>query len=189
MKKIYLSRRESIVLTAIDIINEMGIHELSLREIAKREEISEPALYRHFRNKEAIILGVLAYYSKFDKMIINTIEERRLQGKEAILFFLKSYGEYHENYPALTAIPFSFSLTYEPSFRQQIIKIYNTRWGAVNNYIMQGKAMGEIDKDISNEALIHAIVGLESSIILRWRLENYSFSIRDKIMEGLKVVI
>jgi AcrR family transcriptional regulator len=53
-----LHRRERIILTAIDIINELGIQGLSIREVAKREAIATSSIFSHFKSKNELILAV-----------------------------------------------------------------------------------------------------------------------------------
>ncbi len=51
-------RQKTIIDEALNIIHESGYEALSIRELATRVKISEPAIYRHFLNKEDIILGI-----------------------------------------------------------------------------------------------------------------------------------
>ena len=48
-------RREEALNLAMKIIHEEGIHSLTLRRVAEGLEISEAALFRHFKDKEEMI--------------------------------------------------------------------------------------------------------------------------------------
>lgn len=48
-------KQEQIITAALELLNENGLNNLSLRDIAKRINIQAPALYWHFKNKEALI--------------------------------------------------------------------------------------------------------------------------------------
>jgi len=52
-------RQAQIIDEAIKIIHEQGYSALAIRELAKRVGITEPAIYRHFTNKDEIIAGIL----------------------------------------------------------------------------------------------------------------------------------
>ena len=54
-----LNRKDSIVITAIEIMSELGIHGLTTKEIARRQGISEGTIFRYFRSKNEIILSML----------------------------------------------------------------------------------------------------------------------------------
>ena len=116
--------KESIILTVIDIINELGIQGLSTRELAKRQEISEGTLFRHFKTKNHIILAVLDYFSKYDADIFHSVKLKKLKPKEAITFFVDSYATYYENYPAITVMTQIYSvLSYEAELAPKITSI------------------------------------------------------------------
>jgi TetR/AcrR family tetracycline transcriptional repressor len=48
-------KQEQIIAAALELLNEGGINNLSLRDIARRTNMQAPALYWHFRNKELLV--------------------------------------------------------------------------------------------------------------------------------------
>ena len=58
----FTSRQIEIIKASGYIISKFGLKELTIKNIAKHLGITEPAIYRHFENKEKIILGVLDYF-------------------------------------------------------------------------------------------------------------------------------
>ncbi len=52
-------RREQIKRAVLDIIAKEGMARLSTRRLAERVGISEAAIFRHFRTKQDIILGIM----------------------------------------------------------------------------------------------------------------------------------
>jgi AcrR family transcriptional regulator len=92
MRKTLITRREQIIISTVDLINEMGIKELSIKEIAKRENVTEASLYKHFESKEEILLGVLDYYEKYDRYIHNTLNSNAQSAKENTLTYFKLYA-------------------------------------------------------------------------------------------------
>lgn len=190
MKKDYLSRRESIILSAVDIIDELGIHALSIRELASRQEVTEPAIYRHFTNKLDIIIGIIDYYSHFDELIMNTIEVQGLNAKDSIRFFCKAFMEYYENYPALTAIYFSYhSLIYDPVLFDKISEIDEKRNSFLESLIEKGQKSGEIVKAFSGTELVDMIMGLQTQLIFKWRMRRYNFSLKKSAITTLEKIL
>lgn len=49
------TRQQHIVATALKILAEEGLENVSVREIAKRLDVKAPSLYWHFKNKEALV--------------------------------------------------------------------------------------------------------------------------------------
>lgn len=186
MKKDYLTRKESIVLTAIDIIGDLGIHELSVREIAKRQNITDASLYRHFKSKQEIIVAVLDYYSKFDENIMKTIKDSTMTNIEGIKFFIKSLAECFENYPDLVAIDHSYEIFGHDAILADKVKgIFFTRFEFVKSMVEEGKKSGEIHAEVISEDLTDIIIGIFRTSSLRWRMNKCDFSLKEKILRTL----
>ena len=50
--------REALIAAAHDLVRRRGAEAVSLRPLARRLNVSQPALYRHFRSKEALLAAV-----------------------------------------------------------------------------------------------------------------------------------
>ncbi|QMU80339.1 TetR family transcriptional regulator [Streptacidiphilus sp. PB12-B1b] len=51
--------RETVLSTALDLLDEVGLDAVSTRQLAKRLGVEQPSLYYHFRNKKEL-LGAMA---------------------------------------------------------------------------------------------------------------------------------
>lgn len=190
MKIELLHRKDRIILTTIEIIDELGIHGLSTREIAKRQGISEGAIFRHFKTKNDIILGVLEHFSKYDQDIFHSAKMKGLNPKDAIRFFVDSFATYYENYPAITAMTQMYdALSYEPEFAAEINKIYTERVEFLKQTVEDGQSKGDFDPSYHSELLANIINGSFREICLSWRMSNHSFSLRDKALAAVDMVI
>lgn len=190
MKKSYLSRRESIILSAIDIIDELGIHGLSTREIARRQDISDAALYKHFKSKKEIILAVIEYYSKFDAGIVGTIQNNNMSPTEGIIFLVKSCAEYYENYPPITAILSLYEyFMHDIIISEKMKRIIDYRSDAIKNLVIEGQKKGNINIKYDPEDLADTIIGISRVIIFKWRVGNYNFSLKERIVLATKTLL
>ena len=190
MNKSYLSRKEQIILSAIDIIDELGIDGLSIRELAKKENVTEGALYRHFKSKTDIIIEVLKYYSQYDINIINTIKKNKFDSKAGIIFFIKAFLEYYENYPEITSISCSYeSLLYEPAIEKEVLQIINRRLNFLITIIEEGKKRGEIKLELESRDIADTILGYFDYMIFMWRVEKYKFSLKEKIINTIDILL
>lgn len=186
----FLHRKESVILTAIEIIDELGIQGLSTREIAKRQGISEGTLFRHFKSKNEIILAVLDYFSKYDADIFQSVRMKGLKTKEAISFLIDSYAIYYENYPAITAVTQIYGvLSSEAEFADTVKSILDSRRDFLREVIEGGQKKGEVKADIESEILADIIVGAFGSICLSWRMNGRNFPLRAKILAALNMLL
>jgi AcrR family transcriptional regulator len=190
MKKSYLTRKENIILTSIEIIDELGTQGLTIREISTRQEITEAAIYKHFKSKSEIILGVLESFSQFDNTIASVVNEQKMSAKEGLMFIVKSFGEYYENYPEVTSILFIYdTIRNEPEAAVKMREILNNRYNFISKLVVQGQYDEQINKNINSEDFSNIIIGMMESAIFRWRMNNFNFPLKEKIMNTVEALL
>lgn len=185
-----LHRKERLILTTIDIIDELGIQKLTTREIAKRQEVSEATIFRHFQNKNELLLGVLNYFTQYDQDIVESVTLKELDPLLALQYMIVAFAEYYENYPAITSILMLFDVfRYEPDLAVRIKEIQDSRTAAIKEYIDQAIDAGEIKMDMDSNLLAIIISGMVREQTLNWRLQNTGFSLRERVEIMLGMIL
>jgi AcrR family transcriptional regulator len=186
MHNAIIHRKESIVLSAIEIISELGIQGLSTRELAKRQGVSEGTLFKHYRSKNDIIEAVLSHFSQFDSDIMNSAEIMKKSSMETINYFIKSYAEYYENYQAITSLVNAYEmLIWDERLCSKYKNIIKTRMEFLTAVIEEGQRRDEISSDIGADVLSDMILGFTHLIILKWRMDSYNFSLKESLLSAL----
>lgn len=185
-----LHRKERLILTTIDIIDELGIQKLTTREIAKRQEVSEATIFRHFQNKNELLLAVLEYFTQYDQDIAESVMLRELDPLSALQYMVVAFAEYYENYPAITSILQLFDvLRYEPELAERIREIQDSRTIALKELIDLAISSGEIRMDIDSNMLAIIISGMIREQSLNWRLHKNGFSLRERVEISLEMIL
>lgn len=183
-------RKDSIVITTIDVMNEFGVQALSTKEIARREGITESAIFKHFPKKMDLIVAVLDSYSKYDQDIYTTLKKKKLKPKKAILNYFELYASYYENYPAITSIAPAFdSLRYHPELEDKVSEIIENRTRCIKYFIKKGQCIGEIRKDLDEDTLADIIIGTFNNICLKWRMEGFKFSLEEHSLNAIQTIL
>jgi len=185
-----LHRKVRLIITTIEIIDELGIQRLSTREIAKRQGVSEATLFRHFKSKSELLIAVLDYYSQFDSDIFQSAKMKGLGPRNAIKYFITSLVEYYENYPAITSIMQVLDvLRYDPELVDKVKDVIHIRSGYIKQLVEEAQLAGEISPDVDCDNLADIISGFWREICLKWRLDNQSFSLKDRTLATLEMVL
>jgi len=188
MKNI-LHRKDRLIITTLDVIDEIGITNLSTREIAAREGVSEATLFRHYKNKNDLLLAVLDYYTQFDNDLYQTTLLKKLSPLDSIIFLINSLAEFYENYPAITVITqLMDTLRYEPELEEKVRSIIIQRSQFLENLIDEAKKCNEIKVDTDTEVMADIISGTFREICLKWRL-NRNFSLKERINLALNSIL
>jgi AcrR family transcriptional regulator len=185
-----LHRKERLIITTVEIIDELGIQGLSTREIAKRQGVSEATIFRHYNSKNELLAAVLEYFSKFDNDIFLSAKLKKLAPKEAIVFVIASFSEYYENYPAITSIMQVFDvLRNELELSEKVKVILYNRTNFIKQLIEDAQKAGEMSSEIDSENLSDVIWGFCREICLKWRIGGQEFSLKERTLSTLGMLL
>ena len=172
-------RQASIIDEAIKIIHEMGYQSFSIRELASRVGISEPALYRHFLNKEDIVLGILGRFGEFDAKLFNEVKL-----KEKPVEKIKCFVQYHFNFlekkPGMTSIVFAEDIFNQSSLiREKVLLIMGKRKRILRAIIDEAKLNNQVI-DLETDEILTVILGVIRLAVLEWRLSEFAFPLSQR---------
>ena len=186
MYKKFLKRKEKVIITAIEILNEGGIHGLTTKEIAKREGITEPAVYKQFDGKQEIVLAILERFSVFDEVIINTIIEQKMTPKDGIIYFSESYASYYQSYPQITTVMFSMDVfRYDEKANAKMMEIMGRRYEFMKELTSKAKETNQIDTEVSSEELAELLIGIIWSTTFKWKLDGCKNMLNELILRRI----
>ncbi len=180
-------RQDMIIDEAINIIHSSGYQSLSIRELAKQVKISEPAIYRHFLNKEDIILGILNRMMDFDHLLEKDILKQKTT-QDKIRHFILFHFDFLEKKKEMTSVLFAEEMFDQSDIlRQRLIFIIQKRKNLLNSILQESRVNGEI-VEIDNKDLISLILGLIRMIVLEWKLRNFTFSLTERGKSIIKML-
>ncbi len=187
MAKSYLTRKEKIIINAIDILDQGGINGLTMKEIANQQGVTEPAVYRQFNNKKEIVLTILGRFAAFDENLMNTVSQQQMKPEEAIIYFFTSYATYYENYPQIVTALFSFDVyRYEPEANRRMKEIIQKRSSFVERLTQEGIELEIFSADQSAQIYAQMLLGLLWSSMYQWKMDECGWNLKNNMMEQLK---
>ncbi|MDD2782311.1 TetR/AcrR family transcriptional regulator [Sulfuricurvum sp.] len=99
--------KESLVETALDIIDKDGLDAITLRDLTQRLGTSRTAVYRHFESKEALILGVIEKgYENLDRMFTPIFKDRTQSVETRFKTMGRAYLDFAIEHPNLYRLLF-----------------------------------------------------------------------------------
>ncbi len=185
-----IHRKEKIIYTAIEVINESGLHAFSTKKVAQMEGIAESTIFKHFKSKNGILSAVLDFYCQYDDDIIESIQTKELMGTQALKFFLDSYLRYYENYSAITAITQGlYEIRHIDELADKVVKIINKRNDCLIRIIEEAQQKKEITNQHGAVSFVDAITGAINGIIRRWRMEKMAFNLYQRCQDAITLIV
>ncbi len=176
------SRQIEIIEAATKLIGEKGIQNLTTKNLAAEIGFSEPALYRHFDGKTAILEAVLTYYKERLGEGLRKIIHADISGIEKIKGMIEFQFNHFTKFPAVIMVIFAeTSFQYDSVLSKVVSEIMDQKRTLVGKIIMSGQAEGGIRNDIGANQLTTMVMGSMRLTVLRWRLSGFEF---DLVKEG-----
>lgn len=175
-------RQEQIILTAIALIAREGYKNLTIKKLASELNLSEAALYRHFVNKEDLLLSIMHYFEDISRNVLQELQKTKLNPLEKVHFFIMNRYELFTSNPDLAQVMFSDELFYyDPVFFKQFQKISMNHREVLLNFIEEAQKEGFIQSGINSTQLFTIIIGSMRFLITQWNLSGRKF---DLVKEG-----
>lgn len=188
MARLSTEERQILIIDeAIKIIHELGYQAFSIRELSKRVGISEPAIYRHFLNKEDIVLGILGRFNEFDLSLFQEVQKY-----EKPIAKIQSFILYHFNFleknPGMTSIVFAEEIFNQSELlREKMLTIIEKRKKLIKSIIDEARAKNHVIEVETNE-LVTIILGFIRLVILEWRMGGFSFSLSQRGKKAVRTI-
>jgi AcrR family transcriptional regulator len=155
----------ALLTEAADVIKQHGLDALSLRKLAKKCQVSSSALYRHFKDMDALVLAAIKRGYELLQQNLNSIIETCGDDTIACLKGLEnSYIEFAQQHQNFFYIMYNNSLA--TKYAEQLNDITNEVYELVKKQIIKGiknKIFRNDDPDVitfSMWAYLHGITML-----------------------------
>lgn len=172
-----VTRQEQIVSHAIELMSQGGIQNVTIKNIALAIGISEPALYRHFKNKQAILLGILDAFEEVSCAVLGSLDPSESALERLRLFVFDRYARFKAD-PALAKLMFSeAAFEFDPLLSQRLLKIMHRHRDTLVKVIRDGQEHKEFRADIGEKELFRIVIGSTRLVIQQWILSGFGFDL------------
>ena len=171
MNKQLTDRQQDVLKCALEIIREEGMKELTFRRIAERLDLTEPAIYRHFKSKNELIETLYHYTKSKLKELTSPALDQDLTPVEALHKLLKILLEHMEQVDAvyLTLLG-NCVIQKNDHWRDLMANALELLRARSEEIIQRGIDSGTFRDDIDLQITATAVMGLIQSRCIYYRL-------------------
>ena len=179
-------RQQEIIESAGKLLMQKGVKGLTTKNLALEMNFSESALYRHFKNKEDIIVLLLDYLGSNIKERLNIISEKNSTSEEKLKQLFSSQFEFfNQNTHFVVAILSEGLFDESEKINQSIMKIIHYKMELITKIIEVGKENNEFTKSIETQEIVHIIMGSFRMMMLKWKFSKFEINL---INQGNKIM-
>ena len=183
----FSNRQIEIMEAATNRISKFGIQNLTVKTLAEDIGLSEPALYRHFKSKNEILLSLLSYFKSEMKNRIQSLpfKPNNTEGDKLRAIF-NSQLQTFTNKPAIVSVIFAESIFhFDDILSHKVSEIMHMMQDYVNANITEGQESGTYNKIITSSTLTTIILGGIRMVVLKWKISGHK---SDLIKDGMAVL-
>lgn len=186
MQKPISDRQIEIIEASGKILMEKGIKGLTTKNLAAEMGFSESAIYRHFKNKEDIIVVLLDYLKENIKIRLeNIIANENNAKKQLKQIFASQFSFFKQNPHFVIAILSEGLFDETEKIQNSIMKLIELKAKLLNQVVEKGRKNNEFTQQITTPDLLHIIMGSFRLSMLKWKLSKFQFDIET---EGNRVI-
>jgi len=171
-------RQDDIVQAAIALIARRGYKYLTTKNLALELNLTEAALYRHFTNKDDLMVKILDYFETLSCRILAEIEDAELPPLEKVHRFVLNRYQLFSTHRDLAKVMFSEELfQYDSSYSGRMNRIKATHRDSVQFYLREAQARGAVHPSHDPSQLFRVIVGSMRFLVNQWNLSGQAFDL------------
>ncbi|WP_312697125.1 MULTISPECIES: TetR/AcrR family transcriptional regulator [Sphingobacterium] len=183
----YTDRQVEIIEAATRRIDQYGIQNLTIKNLASDINVTEPALYRHFKSKNDILMSLLNYFiTRMENRISSiSLNKEKSPSENLIDLFNFQFKTFTER-PAVVSVIFAENIFhFDEGLSLKVSQILELMQGYVEKNIVKGQLIGDFSKQIHPSTLSTILLGGIRLTVLKWKLSGNK---TDLIKDGKDVV-
>lgn len=171
-------RQYEIIQAAGKLLIEKGVKGLTTKNLAAKMGFSESALYRHFKNKEDIIVFLLEFLKQNIEQRLTEIAYSSANPTEKLSQIFNSQFVYFSQNPHFVVAILSEGLFDETEkIYNTMLKIVQYKVQIISGIIEQAKLQKEILETISTADMVHILMGSFRLMMLKWKISKFQLNL------------
>ncbi len=186
----FVSRKDRILASAIEIISDSGLSALTTRNLAIKNNMSEALLYRYFGGIEEVLVEVVEQYIKFDVGIRKTIKSKEGSYIDKLISYSEAYATYYNNYYSISTLMLQYEeLLHNAATREKIAWCITERLNFLEKLFEGAIKEGEIIDIFTPKELANNFTGIVMVHILSRRIEYHKKSLKQEFLDNVNKMI
>lgn len=173
-------RREQITRAALDIIGADGVQGLTTAGIARAVGISEAALYRHFKNKDAILSAVVDDLEETLTRNLLTVDAEQISPVEKLERIFRLHLTHIGEHRGVPRIVFSSETLFRKDLREKLSSFISRYLKMLAGIMEEGARDGSMKAMLNAETTAGMFIGMIQLCALRWSLSGFTDSLLDE---------
>jgi TetR/AcrR family fatty acid metabolism transcriptional regulator len=183
----FTKRQIEIIEAATKRIDEHGIQDLTIKTLAADLDLSEAALYRHFKSKNEILHGLLVYFiAETKERLEKILTTKKLSAPDLLSAIFQSQLKTFVAKPSIVSVIFSESIfQFDKKLSATVLILMELMQELIEKIVRSGQADGSLSKVVGVGTTTTIIMGGMRITVLKWKLSGHT---SDLLKDGNKLL-
>ncbi|MDD3374422.1 MAG: TetR/AcrR family transcriptional regulator [Candidatus Omnitrophica bacterium] len=173
-RKASSQRKIEIISSAAEILILKGLQDLTIKNLAQRNKISESAIYRHFKDKQSILIGLIDQFENDLLFVIDQPIKNHQNPIEQLKEIMRAHIVFAQKKKSLLFAVTSTAIHLKDDFlRKKILGITDKYRLRIKKILIKAKEEDFLRDDIDIDTASFAFFGLIRSASAHFALTNY----------------
>lgn len=183
-------RKRQLLAATRDLIFTEGAGRFTIRRLATRVGITEAAVYRHFQNKEELLLTLLESMFKRMRRSLRRLVRLTAPAPDRLLTLGRIHLRFLLEAQVNPLLLFSDAMDPEqPRIRTALAAHLKFFRNAIRSIIRQGCQAGCLCGDLDQAAAARCVVGLLQHAVIRWTITGSTKGLRAGLDDSIKLLL
>lgn len=170
-------RQKEIIDASLEIIHAQGMQGLTMKTLAEKINITDGAIYRHFKSKDEILTATAELFKVKSTEVLSELVSASIGSLEKIkVFFLGRCRQFEES-RGLALVLFSDDIfAGHPDLRIKVHETIQVHREMLVQAIIEGQAQGVI-RQVAPSHMFMMIMGALRLLVTRWKNSGFGFNL------------
>jgi len=171
-------RQQEIIDATIELISKKGIQGFTIKNISTIVGVSEPAIYRHFESKSAILVTLLDLLKESSNQIYGSKLDFKGSVTSKIEMIFENHFKTFTKMPSLSSVVFSEELfRNDKSLTGKISEVIDFNTKILLDLVLEGQNRGEIRNDVNSAHMVTMLMGSLRLFVKKWQFAEFNFDL------------
>ena len=184
------SRKMQILLAARNLVFSEGATKLTMRRVGEAVDISEPAVYRHFRNKEDLLRALINFMFEGWEEKLVALKQESIPASEKLIKLGKIHLSHlidHQFNPLLLLS--EANIAEQPNIKATLSEKGDRISAVMTSILKEGCDSGEFSADLNIKSASLAVFGVLQGSLIRWTLSRSTKGLSANLEGAIKLII
>jgi len=175
------TRREQFVAAALDLLAQTPLERLTTRAIAAAVGVSQPALFRHFASREALLLAVVEAARSELERTLEPLIRARTGPLDTCVALAEQLARYVDQNPGLPRLLFADMALEAPELRVAVHRLVSMQRNFVAELVSTAIRDGSARAEVDPHAAATLFVGMLQGLVLQRELAATGPSLLERL--------